>query len=84
MINRSLREDARHAAAAVVGMRDTYCSFQAEVVGQDTLKVSLRERDGLYIGTASTAILAPLPKPSAIRKRSPSLALLYAVRKARP
>ncbi len=36
------------------------------------------------IGTASKASPAPLPKPSAIRKRSPSLALLYAVRKARP
>ena len=29
-------------------MRDAYCSFQAEVVGQDTLKLGLREREGLY------------------------------------
>jgi len=49
MISRPLREDTRHAAAAVVGMRDTYCSFQAEVVGQDTLKLGLREREGLYV-----------------------------------
>ena len=48
MISRPLREDTRHAAAAVVGMRDAYRSFQAEVVGQDTLKLGLRERKGLY------------------------------------
>ena len=36
------------------------------------------------IGTASKASPAPLPSPSTIRKRSSSLALLYAVRKARP
>ena len=29
-------------------MRGAYCSFQAEVVGQDTLKLGLREREGLY------------------------------------
>ncbi len=48
MICRPLREDTRHAAAAVVDMRDAYRSFQAEVVGQDTLKLGLREREGLY------------------------------------
>ena len=36
------------------------------------------------IGTASKGSPAPLPKPSAIRKRSQSSALLYDVRKARP
>ena len=39
---------SRHAAAAVVGMRDAYRSFQAEVAGHDTLKLGLRE------GKAST------------------------------
>ena len=34
MISRPLREDTRHAAAAVVDMRDAYRSFQAEVVKQ--------------------------------------------------
>ena len=48
MICRPLREDTRHAAAAVVGMRGAYCSFQAEVVGQDTLKLGLCKREGLY------------------------------------
>jgi len=43
MISRPLREDKRHAAAAVVCMRDAYRSFQAEVVGQDTLELCLRE-----------------------------------------
>ena len=56
VIDWTLREDARHAAAAVMGMWDAY----------------------------SKASPTPLPSPSAIRKRSPSLALLYAVRKARP
>ena len=37
MICRPLREDTRHAAAEVVGMRDVYRSFQAEEVGQNTL-----------------------------------------------
>ena len=36
------------------------------------------------IGTASKASPAPFPSPFAIFKRSPPLALLYAVRKARP
>ena len=48
MICRPLREDMRHTAAAVVGMRDAYRSFQAEVVGQDTLKLCLREGESLY------------------------------------
>ena len=43
MICRPLREDTRHAAAAVVGMRNANRSFQAEVVGQDTLKLCLCE-----------------------------------------
>ena len=33
----SLREDPCHAAAAVVGMRNAYRYFQAEVVGQNKL-----------------------------------------------
>ena len=48
MICRPLREDPCHAAAAVVGMRDAYRSFQAEVVGQNTLKMGLRGVEGLY------------------------------------
>ena len=47
MICRPLREDTRHTAA-VVSMRDAYRSFQAEVVGQDTLKLCLREGESLY------------------------------------
>ena len=43
MICRPLREDPCHAAAAVVGMRNGYRSFQAEVVGQNTLKLGLRD-----------------------------------------
>ncbi len=34
VISRPLREDTRHAAAAVVGMRDANRSFQAEEVGK--------------------------------------------------
>ena len=77
MICRPLREDTRHAAAAVVGMRDAYRSLQAEVVGQDTLKLGLREGEGLYHRHRQQG------EPRAIAqtlKRSP----LYAVRKARP
>ena len=48
MIYRPLRDDTHHAAAAVVGMRGAFLSFQAEVVGQDTLKLGLREGEGLY------------------------------------
>ena len=48
MICRPLREDTRHAAAAVVCMRDAYRSFQAEAIGQDTLELCLRECEGLY------------------------------------
>ena len=57
MIRRPLREDTRHAAAAaVVGVRDAYRSFEerlnlcfeAEEVGQHPLKLGLREGDGLY------------------------------------
>ena len=51
---RSLREDARHAAAAVVGMRDTYCSFQAEVVGQDT---DLAPEEGSKKTTSASEVL---------------------------
>ena len=48
MISRPLREDTRHTAAAVVGMRDANRSFQAELVGQDTLRLCLREGESLY------------------------------------
>jgi len=48
MICRPLREDTCHAAAAVVGMRNPYRSFQAELVGQNTPKLGLREGEGLY------------------------------------
>ena len=82
VIDCTLREDARHTAAAVMGMWDAYRSIQAKVVGQDPLE--LGQSKASAIGTASKASPAPLPSPSAIRKRSPSLALLYAVRKARP
>ena len=84
MICRPLREDTRHAATAVVGMRDAYHSFEAEEVGQHTLKLGLREGEGLYHQHRQQGESCAFPKPSAIRKRSPSLALLYAVRKARP
>jgi len=40
-----LREDTRHTTAAVVCMRNANRSFQAEVVGQDTLKLCLREKE---------------------------------------
>jgi len=40
-----LREDTRHTTAAVVCMRNANRSFQAEVVGQDTLKLGLREKE---------------------------------------
>jgi hypothetical protein len=48
MICRPLREDTRHAAAAVVGMRNANRSFEAEKVGQDMLKLCLREGESLY------------------------------------
>ena len=48
MICRPLREDTRHAAAAVVSMRDAYCFFQAELVEQKRMKLGLREGEGLY------------------------------------
>ena len=71
MICHPLRKDTRHAAAAaVVGMRDACCSFQADEVGQNTLKLGVKVKAST-IGTASKASPAPLPKPSAVRKRSP-------------
>ena len=45
MISSPLREDTRHTTAAVVCMRNANRSFQAEVVGQDTLKLCLRENE---------------------------------------
>ena len=48
MISCPLREDTRHTAAAGGGMRDAYRSFPAEEVGQITLKLGLREGEGLY------------------------------------
>jgi len=59
MISRPLREDTHHAAAAVVGMRDAYRSFQAEVVGQKMLKLGLREGEGFC--QHSTSFTAPMP-----------------------
>ena len=47
VINCALREDARHTAAAVVGMWDAYGSIQAKVVGQDPLELGLREIKGI-------------------------------------
>ena len=76
VISRPLREDTRHTAAAVVGMRNANRSFQAEEVGQETLKLCLREGKVSTIGTASKASPVLLPKPSAICKRSLSLAQL--------
>jgi hypothetical protein len=64
----------------MVIMWDAYCSFQIESVEQDALELGLREDESIAIGTASKASPAPLPSPSTIRKRSSSLALLYAIR----
>ncbi len=47
VIECTLREDARHTAAAVVGMRDAYRSIKAKVVGQDPLELGLREIEGI-------------------------------------
>ena len=47
VIDCALREDARHTAAAVVGMWDAYASIQAKVVGQDPLELGLREIEGI-------------------------------------
>ncbi len=82
VIDCTLREDARHAAAAVMGMWDAYRSIQAKVVGQDPNWDCVKSKASA-IGTASKASPAPLPSPSAIHKRFSSLALLYDVRKAR-
>ena len=41
VIDCTLGEDARHTAAAVVGMWDAYRSVQAKVVGQDPLELGL-------------------------------------------
>ena len=49
MIECALRDDARHTAAAVVGMRGAYRSFQAKVVGQDPLELGLREIEGILV-----------------------------------
>ena len=70
------RIDTRHTAAAVVGMQNAYRSFQAEEVGQNTLKLGLREGESLYHRHRKQGEprALPLPKPSAIRKRSLSLA----------
>ena len=84
VIDSPLREHAHRTAAAVVSMWDAYCSFQIKEVGQDALELSCEKMKASAIGTASKASPAPLPSPSTIRKRSSSLALLYAVRKARP
>ena len=47
VIDCTLREDARHTAAAVMGMWDAYRSIQAKVVGQDPLELGLREVEGI-------------------------------------
>jgi hypothetical protein len=47
VIECTLREDARHTAAAVVGMWGAYRSIQAKVVGQDPLELGLREIKGI-------------------------------------
>ena len=40
VVDYTLREDARHAAAAVMGIWDAYRSIQAKVVGQDPLELA--------------------------------------------
>ena len=62
MIYRPLREDMRHAAAAVVRMRDAYRSFEAEEVGQNTLNWAYVKVKASTIGSASKASPAPLPQ----------------------
>ena len=47
MIDCTLREDARHAPAAVMDMWDAYRSIQAKVVGQDPLELG---QDPLELG----------------------------------
>jgi len=67
MISRPLSEDTRHVAAAVVGMRDAHRSFEAEEVGQNTLKVGLREGEALYHRPpAPQARRAPHPSPNPV------------------
>ena len=89
VIDCALREDARHTAAAVVDMWDAYGSIllhpaRPRYLDRIRWNWDCVKSKASAIGTASKASPAPLPSPSAIRKRSPSLALLYAVRKARP
>ena len=69
--------------AAMVGMRDSYRSFQAEKIGQYALELGVRELESPHHWFAIKVSPAALPSPSTFRKRSPSLALLYAIRKAR-
>ena len=73
MICRPLREDTRHAAAAVVGMRNAYRFFQAEVVLQNTLKLGLSEGEGLYNrhrqqGEPRALVQTPRPSANALRR----------------
>ena len=57
VIDSPLREHAHRTAAAVVSMRDAYCSFQTEVVGQDALDLrafpkSLDHPQALFVAGA--------------------------------
>ncbi len=73
-IKRHRCEDTRYAAAEVV-TKDAYLSFQAEEVGQHSLKLGLKGESLRPLEPVASP--ATLPRPSAIRQSSPSLALLY-------